>query len=76
MNITSEQQEVLLSIARDVVALGDEVYIYNDNNGRAECLFCNDSYGFAPNEERHANHDADCTYLKACNLLKSLPETP
>lgn len=73
MHLTPEQQESLLSIVREFVDLGDSIYIYNDNNGSCECLCCNDFYTFGTGEKRHA-HEADCTYLKACNLLKSIEE--
>lgn len=75
MNLTPEQQEALLSIARDIAAMGISVYGYSDRDRGHVCLFCDVTYIYGQDKAQDlAHHKADCTYLKACNLLKSLSE--
>ncbi len=49
-------------------------YVYNDNSGMMECLYCFDSYGWAPTDKHTKTHDADCLWLQAHNLVEQAQE--
>lgn len=75
--MTPEQQEEALAIVKEIAALGYNVYTYIENHDLNTCFFCSDDFRASGDTEKNhvANHDADCTYLKACNLLKSIEES-
>lgn len=65
-----EEREALYAIAREVAAM--DPYTYNDASGMDECVFCSDSYGWGSDVKNTRDHEDDCTYLKACHLIKGV----
>lgn len=69
-----EEQEAIALIAdmwAIVKALAEtDPYMHNDNNGKMECLFCMDSYGWGKDESHAQRHGAECIALRAEKLVE------
>lgn len=67
-SLQEEGREIIQAVATA------DTYAYNDNSGMAECLFCNDAYGWAPNAKQTRDHDPDCLVTKARALVEQTAE--
>jgi len=50
-----------------------EAYVYNDNSGLMECLYCNDCYGWGGMDGKPVNdkkHEPACLFARARALLE------
>ncbi len=67
-----KENEQLWEIVK--VLAEDDPYTYNDNNGKMECVFCYDSWGWASNEKHTKDHEPDCLITKARALVANITQ--